>query len=544
MPNADTTPFGLLDWAIFAAYLGVLLAIGAWASRKGQGTSDYFLGGRRMPVWAVALSVLATATSAATFIGGPEEAYVGDLTYLSTNIGTILAVVVVALLFIPAFYRHNVTTVYDLLEHRYGPGARSAASWTFMIGRVFASGARIFVAALPASLVLFGDTEPSHMALAIGAITAVGILTALGGGIRSVIFTDVLQVFVFVLAAAAALYVLIDRIPLSIPQIFTALRDTPVGDHSKLAVVTVGLDPSQPGLGFDPSRAYTLLTALFGFSLLNLAAFGTDHDLTQRMLTCKNAVRGGSSAFLALALNLPMVAMFMAVGLLLHIFYQRPDLMAGATPPATIPSESKNVFLRFILDEMPPGLTGLMMAGLFAVGVGSLNSALGAMSAAFVNDVYRPALPGRDDEHYLRIGQVAVFGWGVTLGLFACACMYWHDSEAGTLIQFVLGVMTFAYAGLLGVFLTALLTRRGSTRSVVAAIVAGFVAVTLMQPGVWADWTGATAWTRATPLDPTDWRLGDLKLAFPWRLTIAVAISFAVCCLGRPRDASRRVGGD
>src|SRR5690606_3495019 len=219
----------------------------------------------------------------------------------------------------------------------------------------------------------------------------------------------------------------------------------------KLTVLDVGLDPAAPGWGFNPAQGYTLLTALFGFSLLNLAAYGTDHDLTQRMLTCRNAIRGGGAAFLAMALNVPMVGLFMSIGLLLHIFYKRPGRM-GTGAPAFVPGGSKDVFLQFILREMPRGLTGLMMAGLFAVGIGSLNSALGAMSAAFVNDVYRPMRPGREDGHYLRVGRAAAVGWGVVLGAFACWCIRWHDAENQTLIAFVLGVMTFAYAGLLGVF--------------------------------------------------------------------------------------------
>lgn len=526
--------FTVWDWGILAGYLGALIAVGVASSRGQRDTADYFLGGRRMPVWAVAASVIATATSAATFIGGPEEAYARDLTYLSTNIGTALAVVIVAFLFIPAFYRHNVTTVYDLLEHRFGPKAKSAASWAFMVGRVFASGSRIFVAALPASMILFGDTRENHVLAAIGVLTAAGILTAFGGGIRSVIWTDVMQVGVFLLAAAAALAVLFHKIPLSAGEIASALQQTEVAGAPKLTVVRSGLDPSKPGLGFDADQPYTLLTALFGFSLLNLAAYGTDHDLTQRMLTCRNAIRGGSSAFIALAINIPMLAVFMSIGLLLHIFYKRPDLM-GAAAPGSAPEKSSEVFLYFIMEQMPPGLTGLMMAGLIAVGVGSLNSALAAMSATFVNDIYRPMRPGLSDRQYLAAGRAAVVGWGLLLGAFACWCVYWFGSGGETLIGFVLGAMTFAYAGLLGVFLTALCTRRGNSGSAIAALIVGFAVVFLMQPDIWVRWTGLIPGLAATPDVEDGFRLGELRLAFPWRLTIATVIAFLTCWAGAPR---------
>jgi Na+/proline symporter len=496
-----------------------------------------------MPVWAVALSVLATATSAATFIGAPEEAYIGNLTYLSTNIGTALAVVIVAFVFIPAFYRHNVTTVYDLLEHRFGYRAKAAASWTFMVGRVFASGSRLFAAALPASLILFNTTEPANMYWAILALTVAGVLTAMGGGIRSVIWTDVMQVGVFLLAAGAALWVLLHAIPASPARIVEVLAATDVGGASKLTVLKPGLSLSRPGLGFSLSEPYTLLTAVLGFSLLGVAAYGTDHDLTQRMLTCRTPLKGGSSAFLAMAINLPMVAVFMAIGLLLYIFYQRADVMGAAL--GTPPKESSEVFLRFILTEMPAGLKGLMLAGLFAVGVGSLNSVLAAMSATFVNDIYKRHRPGRSDRHYLRAGRAAVLAWGAVLGGFACWCVYWFGDGGGTLLRFVLGAMTFAYAGLLGVFLTALCTRRGNGASAIAALVAGFVVVTLLQPQVMNWLWSRPGWTLYSPYSTFE-RPGYAPpvIAFPWRLAFGAGAAFLVCVAGRPRAAGVGAAGD
>src|SRR4051812_30842025 len=161
MPTSDTTPaFSALDWGVLSGYLVVLAAIGAAVSRrkgKAEGSEEYFLGGRRMPVWAVALSVVATAISAATFIGAPYQSYSGNLTYLSATIGQFVAIAIVAAFFIPVFYRERVATVYDLVGRRYGPGAKLACSWMFMVGRVFANGARLYMAGLAGAAVLFGD---------------------------------------------------------------------------------------------------------------------------------------------------------------------------------------------------------------------------------------------------------------------------------------------------------------------------------------------------------------------------------------------------
>lgn len=526
--------FSLLDWAVVAGYFVILAISGWWFSRRQpSGAREYFLAGRQMPVWAVAISVVATATSAATFIGAPEEAYAGNLTYLSTNIGSFLAVAIVATLFIPAFYRHNVTTVYDLLEVRFGRSAKAAASWTFLAGRVLASGARLFIGAIPLALILFGDDSPTAVLVAIGVLVAVGVVYTLVGGIRSVIWTDAIQTLVFVSAVAAAAAILLSRIPVPISTIVAELSATQVAGGSKLSVVTLGLDPAKPMLGFDPAQAYTLLTALAGFSLLMIAAYGTDHDLAQRMLTCKSAAQGSRSAILAILINLPIVALFMCIGLLLYVFYRRPDLM-GAAAPGYAPSSQRQVFLSFILAEMPRGLTGLMMAGLFATGLGSFNSALNAMAAAFVNDCYTPLRPGKSERHYLVAGRLAVVGWGVVLGAFAALCVFWQRGSGDTLIKFALNVMTFAYAGLLGVYLTALLTkRRGSARSAVAALLVGFVAVGLMQKQVWALWASHVPLRITRPDGTPTATLADINLAFPWVLFIATAICTTVCMFPR-----------
>jgi solute:Na+ symporter, SSS family len=543
---AFTTP----DWAVMGAYLALLVVTG-WilSRRKPQATDDYFLGGRRMPVWAVAISVLATALSAATFIGVPQQSYVGDLTYLSANIGAVLAVIIVAIFFIPAFYRSGVATVYGLIGERFGPAAMQATSWTFMLGRIFASGARIYIAALPLTIILFTDeqaTTPGRLVAAIAVITLVGVVYTIIGGIRSVIWTDVIQTFVFVGAALAAAILLLTRIPMDPPQIAEVLAATPTDNGSKLTTLKLGIDPRQPGLGFSPAATYTVLTAVIGFTIFNIAAFGTDQDLAQRMLTCKSAAAGSRSAIAAILIGLPVTALFMALGLLLYIFYRRQDLM-GPAAPGYEPDDPRTVFLTFILREMPPGLTGLMMAGLFAAGLSTLNSGLNAMSSTFVSDFYKRIAPDRPDRHYVLIGRVAVAGWGLVLGSFACVCVWWHASSAEradeTLIDFALGVMTFAYAGLAAVFLTAIFTRHGNGPSAIAALATGFIIVLALQPGPWAWLTSRTPWTAANGGEGP-WRLGDLALAYPWRLLIGTGAAFAVCCMGQRRRSQGAEQGE
>lgn len=542
--------FAPLDWAVLGLYFAVLVFSGLWLARRVQhDADDYFLAARSMPGWAVAVSILATSLSAATFIGVPQQAYVGDLTYLASTLGMMLAAIVVALWFIPAFYRARVSTVYQLLDTRFGPTSRRAASAMFMLGRIFASGARLFIVALPASLILFGEPPDARpipewqLLSAIAVMTLVGIAYTLAGGISSVIWSDVLQTVVFVAAVVAVITLLLARIPVGVDEIARVLGETPgprgEGAGSKLTAISLSTDPRSP---------YTLWAVLVGFTLLGIGAFGTDQDLVQRMLTCRSARAGSWSVIASQLINLPVLALFMLVGLLLFVYYQRP-LVMGAAAPGSVPDDSRTIFLNFILREMPAGMTGLMMAGLFAAGLSSLNSAINAMASTFVGDFYTRRAGRPNPRRDVLVGRAAVVAWGLVLGLFAALCVYWQRRSGQTLVDFALGVMTYAYSGLLGVFFTALFTRRGSTASVLAALAAGFLAVLAMEPAAW----GAVVGLEQLRADarPTGLRaraLFFLDLAFPWKLAIATAIATGVCLIGRqnahedgePADASER----
>ena len=518
---------GVLDWSILAGYFALLIASGVYFSRKQQAsTDDYFLGGRSMPFWAVAVSIVATSMSAASFVGVPQASYAGNLTYLATNIGMVLAAIIIAFVFIPAFYARRVQTIYELLEQRYGRAAKQAASITFMAGRVLASGARIYIGAIPASLVLFGvedGLETTNLLMAIGVLTAVGIVYTLIGGVASVIWTDVVQMLVLLGACAGAVVLMLLRLDAPLSEVVEALSGGGPNGGSKLTLLDFSLNPELP---------YTLVASVFAFTLMGVGSYGVDQDLAQRLLTCKDAKAGARSILTGIMVGIPSVALFLLVGLLLWAFYQRPDLFSSG--PAAGVDDSRQVFLQFIMLEMPPGLTGLMMAGLFAAGLSSLNSAINAMASTFIADVYRHLKPDGTEAHYLRLGRIAVACWGLVLGGFACVCVYWQKWQVdqgsiesvtgGSLLIFALTVMTFAYAGLIGVFFSVLLTRRGNTASAIAALVAGFIAVLIMQPFFWSA-IGMTVEPEST-LDRFT------SIAFAWKLTLASGLSFVVCQLG------------
>jgi solute:Na+ symporter, SSS family len=505
--------FHAIDWAIVLAYLLIVVAIGLIAAKERREGDDFFLAGRSMPMWAVAISILATAQSAATFVGGPQEAYTGNLTYLATNIGPLIAAVLVGFFFLPRFYQHNVTSVYELVGREMGSGAQRLASGMFMLGRVFASGARLFIVAIPFSLVAFEDIEPAQLALSIVMITVVATLYSMAGGIRAVIWTDVMQVVVYLTCVIIALVLIWQKIPVGLGEIAHALRTDPAGNKLLL------LDFS-----FDLSKPYTVWASLIGITLLMIAAYGADQDLTQRMLTCKSPRKASWSVITATLIGLPVVFIFLAMGMLLYVYFQRPDLMGEAMPAYAI-DDSRQVFLNYIINDMPIGLRGLMMAGLFAAAMSSMDSSLNAMSSTTVADFYRPWRLHRDRAYAIgnvverRVARVASIFWAGMLCGFALVCIWWQQQGGETLIAFALGVMTFAYSGLLGVFFTAMFTRRGNATSAVVAMVTGFVIVLIMDPAVWPQWTK---------------HFGiDTQPAFAWRLTVAATASFIVCAMPR-----------
>ncbi len=374
--------FSLLDWGVVLAYLAVMFWIGHGAAKKKTDAKGYFLGGRKMPVWAVTLSVVATNLSVATFVGAPQESFTGDLTYLSVNIGLLIAAVFVAWVFVPRLYAAGTVTIYGFLGQRFGQGAVTAASVTFLFGRLVASGARLFIAAIPVCLLMFGAMNPSKGQL-IAAIVMVGMLGVaytVAGGIKAVIWTDTMQITIVCGAALLSAWLLLRAIPLSVPQIVELLKHPATGAPSKLLLV----DST-----WDFSRKYGLWTVLIGATFLGTASSGVDHDVAQRMLTTKSKMRASVSLVVSQFVTTGVQLLFLVIGLLLWVYYRRPDVMGRNAPGDAIQS-TMQVYPQFLLNHLPTGLRGLAIAGMFAAAQGSLDSAINAMASSAVADIYWP----------------------------------------------------------------------------------------------------------------------------------------------------------
>ncbi len=513
--------FALLDWFVFIGYFVLTAVVGIMISRKKVSTmNEYFLAKKQMPIWAVAISLLATTQSAATFLGGPEAAYKGNLTYLSTNIGTILGILIVAFVFIPKFYEKNVMTVYELLRERYGASAQKATALWYFFGRVFASGARLYMAAIAMSMVLFFDIAPSHILFATVLLVLVGIVYAYSGGIRSVIISDVVQLVIYVGAAVVAIFSLLAAFSASPAEIVEVLK-TGVDGTSKLKLFDFSFH------GF--SDAYTVWTAMTGFLLLTVASHALDQDMTQRLLTCKNAREGTRSTIMGALIGLPVVFVFMLVGLLLYVFYNHPALLKGNAEHIVDMTknapQSVQIFMYYILNEMPAGLRGLMTIGVMAAAVSTLNSGLNSMSSVLVNDFYKPMCDRRGQaygsEHYVKAGRVGVLVAALLLGTVSSLSYYMQQASDMPLLNFALSMMVFAYTGLLGVFCIAMFTKRGNSISVIAALSVGFVFTVFMQPYVWK------------PIVNDGLGISLSNPSFPWVLVFVSMLSACVCALGK-----------
>jgi SSS family solute:Na+ symporter len=509
-----TAQFTLLDWTIVGGYVLILALAGILSTRRQQSADDYFLAGHRVPVWLVAVSVLSTTQSAATFLGAPDYSYRGDYTYLTSFLGPLLAAFLLSRVLIPRFYAEGVTTVYELLRNRYGPAAMRAAGGMYLIGRILASGARLYLAAIAVSMIIFADIQPGSVLAASAALVVMGLVFTFIGGLRSVIWSDLVQVLLYVGAALTVLIILWTSIPASTHQILTGLTQAPQGTD-KLRLVDFSLDLTAP---------FSLAAIVTGITLLFFASQGLDQDITQRFMACRDAREGKRALYASVIASVPVVLLFLMIGSLLYIVYDRPDLMgqsAAAAASREFGGERITIFMHYILTQIPPGVRGFVAVGVLAAA--AVNSGLISMSSVLIQDFYRPWAERRGpkpETHYVRAGRIGMVVLALALLGMSVLCFYWQRYTAAPLLDFALGVMTFAYSGLLGVYFTLLFTQRGSSASVIAALVAGFVAIGLQQPYV-VDMLGL----------PASWK----SLAFPWQLCLGTAIAFATCLLGNKR---------
>jgi Na+/proline symporter len=449
--------FSAIDYLVVILYLLGVMVFGLLVSGRQRSTADYFLGGRRLPWWAVLLSVVATETSTLTFISIPAVAYGGNLTFLQITFGYILGRTVVSLVFLPRYFQGELSTAYEFLGLRFGPGLRTATSTTFMVTRLLADGVRLFASAIPIAIILrlagFRAPDLTIYLVSILIISTVTLAYTFLGGIKAVVWMDVIQMIVYIGGALLAVGILLARLPENASGVLGTLQET-----GKLRLFYFGFD-----LNFREfiAQPYTFWIALIGGGVFSIAS--------QKAL-----VSSGVLVFLQFSL-------FLWIGLLLYVFY------SGQTPAALGLATMDEVFAKFIVEQLPPGFSGLIMAAILAAAMSTLSSSVNSLASATTLDLYKPRW-GRDNtpEKDLRVSRMITIVWGLFLTGSAYGFAVLQLSSTGVrpaIVELGLAIASYTYGGLLGAFALGLFTRKLDTKDALLGFFSGLIALLFLVEG-------------------------------------------------------------
>ena len=525
--------FFAIDVAVIALYFIVIIYVGLKFGEKEDNLEDFSLGGRSIPWWAVLASIIAAETSAATFIGAPGEGYeLVNYTYLQMAVGTIIGRIIVSFLFIKPYFDLNVYSIYEYLEVRFGRGTRAAASATFLVTRVLASGARLYVAAivLAVAFALITGAQPTaeqQIAVYLGSIVFVTVTTAIYtsvGGIKAVVWTDLIQASVMLGGALSAIAVLVFNLPPDCIPSF--LRDP----SKNLQMFCAGTDPAL-GLADNIKKVlnseYTVWAALFGSTFITLATHGTDQDMVQRMLTATDYKKSRLSLITSGLADIPIGIIFITIGILLHLYFKQ-------NPDPSLPHKTNEIFAFFILKHMPVGLRGLLVAGIFATAMGSLSAALNALATSCTRDFYQSGKPETSGEESVKAARRFTYIFaGLMIVVASTTAFFVIKHPDSRIIPIVLGIFGYTYGSLLGVFLLGILTKnRGNDKGNYIAMLCGFAFVAVLSglPNQIMELLGQK------PL----MNIGMEPISFPWRVMFGSLMTFAVgLCFSRQKDAEK-----
>ncbi len=456
--------FSTLDYIVLFTYLAASACFGLYVGRGQRNLQDYFLGGGGMPWWAICFSIVATETSTLTFIGAPAISYTGNLTFLQVALGYVIGKILVTTILLPGYMQGRLQTAYELLESRFGNRVRTASAVLFQVTRALADGVRLFATALVLTVVT--QISDNWTIAIIGAVT---IVYTLYGGMRAVVWNDVVQLAVYVGGALLAFWLLLDKIP---------------GGWSEMTLLA-GDKLQVFDFAFDFSRPYTFWGALIGGAFLTFSTHGADQMMVQRYLTC--GTRRGSSRALILSgvIVFFQFLLFLLIGVMLYGFYQLNPMQSEL-------EQADRIFPLFIVDHMPAGISGLIIAAIFAAAMSTLSSSLNSLSSSTVNDFYRPFLrPDASDQHYLRASRLATLGWGVILVGISFLAKGW-----GSVLETGLTIASITMGSVLGIFLLGILSKSAGERSGLAGMATG-LAVMLGVKFLAVDDAGVplVAWT-------------------------------------------------
>jgi SSS family transporter len=462
------------DAVVLVLYVGGVVVAGAVLGRSNRTARDYFTSSQRLPTWAILGSIVATETSTVTFISIPGFAYGSNFTFLQLVLGYLLGRIVVSVLLIPLFFRGDILTVYQLLEQRFGPTTRRLASAVFLVTRNLADGFRLFATALVLAA-LFGASQAAQpvdtLVVAVLVIAVVTVIYTYLGGMTAVVWTDVVQLAVYLVGAVAAAIILLQQIP---------------GGWAEVVAVAAPLDKFRMfDFTWDVTRSYTFWSGVIGGMFLTTATHGTDQMLVQRYL-CARSVRAARTAVLwSGVVVFVQFALFLAIGTMLFVYYTRyaPAEIAAFTVNGQVATD--RIFPAFVVGHLPPGLVGLVLAAVLAAAMSTLSSSLNSSSAAAMGDFYLPWRGGglSDRAQLARSRHLTVVFAAVQV---AAALLAIRLSER--VIDEVLGVAAFTNGLILGLFLLGTLTTHVRERGALIGLAAGTSVLLAVKLGTAVSW--------------------------------------------------------
>jgi SSS family transporter len=470
-----------IDLLIIAAYLAGITLFGLRFRKRQRTMRDYFLADRNIPWWAISLSIVAAETSTLTIISIPGLAYDSNFTFLQVVMGYVIGRVIISFVLLPQYFRGELYTAYQLIERRFGPELRTVTAGLFLLTRAAAEGVRVYAVSIVVSIAL-GTGEIASIAI----ITLLTLIYTFEGGLAAVIWTDVVQTFIYVGGTLVGLVTILHLVPGGWGSVQAI-----AGELHKFQVFDVPVSAHWPFLNF--AKPYTLWAGIIGGAFLTTASHGTDQLIVQRLLAARNQ-RQSALALLSSGLAVFFqFGLFLFVGVMLFAYYRVPSAAFG---------RADRIYPTFIVSRMPHGIAGLLIAAILAAAMSNLSAALNSLSSSSIMDFYlrfrsgfRPEL---SEARRLRLARLATLGWALVL--FGLAVLALH--RVGRVVEVGLQIASVAYGALLGVFLLGVLTKRANQSGAMVGMICGLA----MELYLW----------------------GWSQVAFTWWVAIGTCVTFAV----------------
>jgi SSS family solute:Na+ symporter len=452
-----------LDYGVIVAYLVGITLFGFRFRESQKSLKDYFLGGKNAPWWAIGFSIVSAETSTLTVIGTPALSFNGNFGFLQVVLGYLLARIIISVLFLPQYFRGEMFTAYELMLRRFGPNIRKLTAGAFLGLRALAEGVRVFAISIVVSIVLGTGEFVSELV-----IVCLTLFYTFEGGMTAVIWTDVVQMFLYVAGAVLSLFVILGQIPGGWDHAMTLAAEA-----NKLQVFDFGFALTPEFF----SKTYTFWAGFFGGCFLTTASHGTEQLMVQRLLSAKNEKEARLALLSSWVVILFQFTLFLVIGILLWVYYGETKL-APPQPP-------DRIYPKFIWEFLPQGISGLVIAAILAAAMSNLSAALNSLASTTVLDFIKPLdRRNRTDGEYLALAKKMTVLWcGILFVIGLVARNVQSVLEAG------LGIASIVYGALLGVFLLGLLTKRTGERAAMVGMSCGLAAMLYVKFGTTIAWT-------------------------------------------------------